>query len=146
MAMRQLSGRNSLRDIVENISAQAHRLYHLGSAKLSRSNVSRINENKPYALYEALFEGLVLLLIVWWFSAKQRPYMAVSAMSVMWYGIFRFFIEFYRVPDAHLSDDGGYLGFGWITMGQVLSVPMILAGLTMLILAYRNQSAPGDAN
>ncbi len=100
----------------------------------------------PSQLYEALFEGLVLFLIVWWFSAKQRPYMAVSAMSVMWYGIFRFFIEFYRVPDAHLSDDGGYLGFGWITMGQVLSVPMILAGLTMLILAYRNQSAPGDAN
>jgi putative transposase len=59
MAMGQLSGRNSLRDIVENISAQTHRLYHLGSAKLSRSNLSRINENKPYALYEALFEKLL---------------------------------------------------------------------------------------
>jgi len=59
MAMGQLSGRNSLRDIVENVSAQAHRLYHLGSAKLSRSNLSRINENKPYALYEALFEKLL---------------------------------------------------------------------------------------
>jgi hypothetical protein len=58
MAMGQLSGRNSLRDIVENVSAQAHRLYHLGSASLSRSNLSRINENKPYALYEALFEKL----------------------------------------------------------------------------------------
>jgi putative transposase len=55
MAMGQLSGRNSLRDIVENISAQTHRLYHLGSARLSRSNLSRINENKPYELYEALF-------------------------------------------------------------------------------------------
>ena len=51
MAMAQLSGRDSLRDIAENISAQAHRLYHLGSAKLSRSNLSRINEDKPYALY-----------------------------------------------------------------------------------------------
>ena len=59
MAMGQLSGRNSLRDIVENLSAQTHRLYHLGSAKLSRSNLSRINENKPYALYEALFEKLL---------------------------------------------------------------------------------------
>ena len=59
MAMAQLSGRNSLRDIVENISAQAHRLYHLGSAKLSRSNLSRINEDKPYALYEALFGKLL---------------------------------------------------------------------------------------
>jgi len=59
MAMGQLSGRKSLRDIVENVSAQTHRLYHLGSAKLSRSNLSRINENKPYALYEALFGKLM---------------------------------------------------------------------------------------
>jgi putative transposase len=59
MSMGQLAGRNSLRDIIENISAQAHRLYHLGSAKLSRSNLSRINEDKPYALYEALFSKLL---------------------------------------------------------------------------------------
>ncbi len=59
MAIAQLAGRNSLRDIVENISAQAHRLYHLGSGKLSRSNLSRINEDKPYVLYEALFGKLL---------------------------------------------------------------------------------------
>ncbi len=59
MAMGQLSGRISLRDIVENLSAQAHRLYHLGSTKLSRSNLSRINEAKPYTLYEALFGKLL---------------------------------------------------------------------------------------
>jgi len=59
MAMAQLAGRNSLRDIIENISAQAHRLYHLGSARLSRSNLSRINEDKPCALYEALFGKLL---------------------------------------------------------------------------------------
>lgn len=59
MTMAQLSGRNSLRDIVENMSAQAHRLYHLGSAKLSKSNLSRINEDKPYTLYEALFGKLL---------------------------------------------------------------------------------------
>jgi hypothetical protein len=59
MAMGQLSGRNSLRDIVESMSAQAHRLYHLGSAKLSRSNLARINEDKPAALYEALFGKLL---------------------------------------------------------------------------------------
>ncbi len=59
LSMAQLSGRNSLRDIVENLSAQAHRLYHLGSAKLSRSNLSRINDSKPYALYEALFGKLL---------------------------------------------------------------------------------------
>ncbi len=52
--MVQLAGRKSLRDIVENVSVQAHRLYHLGSSKLTRSNLSRINENKPYSLYESL--------------------------------------------------------------------------------------------
>ena len=57
--MAQLSGRNSLRDIVDNLSAQTHRLYHLGSAKLSRANLSRINEDKPYTLYEALFGKLL---------------------------------------------------------------------------------------
>jgi len=57
--MAQLSGRNSLRDIVENLSAQMHRLYHLGSTRISRSNLSRINEDKPYSLYEALFAKLL---------------------------------------------------------------------------------------
>jgi len=59
LSMAQLTGRNSLRDMIENISAQAHRLYHLGSTKLSRSNLSRINEDKPYTLYEALFNKLL---------------------------------------------------------------------------------------
>lgn len=59
LMMGQLSGRNSLRDLVDNISAQSHRLYHLGCRKLSRSNLSRINEDKPYCLYEALFGKLL---------------------------------------------------------------------------------------
>lgn len=59
LMMGQLSGRNSLRDLVDNISAQSHRLYHLGCRKLTRSNLSRINEDKPYALYEALFGKLL---------------------------------------------------------------------------------------
>lgn len=60
LTMAQLSGRNSLRDIIDNMSAQAHRLYHLGSTKLSRSNLSRINKDKPYSLYEALFGKLLV--------------------------------------------------------------------------------------
>ena len=59
MAMAQLSGRSSLRDIVDSACSQTHRLYHLGTAKLSRSNLSRINEAKPYAMYEALFGKLL---------------------------------------------------------------------------------------
>jgi len=60
MAMGQLAGRDSLRDILDNMSAQTHRLYHLGCAKLSRSNLSRINEDKPHQLYEALFGKLLI--------------------------------------------------------------------------------------
>ncbi len=59
LTMAQLSGRSSLRDIIDNVSAQAHRLYHLGSVKLSRSNLSRINEDKPCSLYEGLFAKLL---------------------------------------------------------------------------------------
>ncbi len=59
MAMAQLSGRISLRDIVDNLSAQAHRLYHPGSSKPSHSTLARLNEEKPHALYEALFGKLL---------------------------------------------------------------------------------------
>jgi hypothetical protein len=59
MGVGQLSGRDSLRDIIDSMSAQAHRLYHLGCAKLSRSNLSRVNEDKPHGLYEALFVKLL---------------------------------------------------------------------------------------
>ncbi|MCH7854689.1 MAG: prolipoprotein diacylglyceryl transferase [Proteobacteria bacterium] len=91
----------------------------------------------PSQLYEALLEGLVLFLIVWFFSAKKRPYMAVSGLFLVCYGAFRFFVEFYRVPDAHLD----YLALGWVTMGQVLSAPMIAMGAVMLVLAYRGHAA-----
>ena len=59
MAIAQLTGRLSLRDTIAGIKTQRHRLYHLGVSVLSRSNLSRINENKPYALYEALFGKLL---------------------------------------------------------------------------------------
>lgn len=95
----------------------------------------------PSQLYEALLEGLVLFVILWIFSAKQRPYMAVSGMFLLWYGIFRFIVEFYRVPDAHLD----YLALGWVTMGQILSVPMILLGAGMLIVTYKSNKAQGAA-
>lgn len=86
----------------------------------------------PSQLYEALLEGLVLFLILWFYSAKQRPYMAVSGLFLLLYGVFRFYIEFYRVPDDHLD----YLALDWVTMGQVLSAPMIIIGGTMLVMAY----------
>ena len=59
MMMGQVSGRNSLRDMIDNLGAQAHRLYHLGSNRLARSSLSRINNDKPYTLYEELFKKLL---------------------------------------------------------------------------------------
>ena len=85
----------------------------------------------PSQLYEAVLEGLVLFVILWVYSSKPRPWLAVSGMFLLWYGIFRFFVEFYRVPDADL----GYLFLGWVTMGQILSAPMIIAGAVLLYLA-----------
>ena len=90
----------------------------------------------PSQLYEAILEGFLLFVILWFYSAKPRPYLAISGLFLFLYGIFRFIIEFYRVPDAH----PGYLAFGWVTMGQVLSLPMVIAGAVMLIMAYRSTS------
>jgi phosphatidylglycerol:prolipoprotein diacylglycerol transferase len=90
-------------------------------------------------LYEAALEGLVLFSILWLFSAKPRPTMAVSGMFLMCYGIFRFLVEFVRLPDAHI----GYIAFDWLTMGQLLTLPMILIGALLLALAYRDASSFG---
>ena len=90
----------------------------------------------PSQLYEALLEGLVLFTVLWVFASRPRPRYAVSGLFLLLYGVFRFIIEFYRVPDAHL----GYLSQGWITMGQVLTAPMIAAGAIMLVMAYRSHA------
>jgi len=87
----------------------------------------------PSQLYEAFLEGLVLFTILWFFSDKPRPRMAVSGLFLLCYGMFRFIAEFVRVPDAQL----GYLAFGWVTMGQVLSAPLMIAGAALLWWAYR---------
>jgi len=90
----------------------------------------------PSQLYEALLEGVVLFTILYLYSAKPRPYRAVSGMFLLCYGLFRFWVEFYRMPDAHMGD-GGYLAWGWLTTGHALTAPMIVAGVILLLLAYR---------
>ena len=87
----------------------------------------------PSQLYEAFLEGLVLFIILWWFSKSARPVKSISGLFLLGYGIFRFTIEFVRMPDQNI----GYLAFDWLTMGQVLSAPMILIGIILLVLAYR---------
>ncbi|MDR2743612.1 MAG: prolipoprotein diacylglyceryl transferase [Desulfovibrio sp.] len=82
----------------------------------------------PTQLYEATFEGLVLFALIWIYSAKTRKTGAVSGFFAVGYGLARFAVEFVRVPDPQL----GYLAFDWLTMGQVLCLPLILAGLFLL--------------
>ena len=89
----------------------------------------------PSQLYEALLEGIVLFTILWMFSSKRRPTMAVSGLFLTGYGLFRFLIEFVRMPDAHI----GYLAFDWLTMGQLLSLPMIAVGILLYWLAMKNK-------
>lgn len=89
----------------------------------------------PSQLYQAVLEGLVTFFIVWWFSRKPRPRYAVSGLFLVLYGSFRFLVEFVRVPDVQL----GYLAFGWLTMGQLLSLPLIALGLFWL---WRSRHSP----
>lgn len=90
----------------------------------------------PSQLYEALLEGLVLYLILWLYTQKPRPTMATTALAVLLYGTFRFFVEFYRMPDAHL----GYVLLNWVTMGQILSAPMIIIGGILFYKAHKTRT------
>lgn len=94
----------------------------------------------PSQLYEAALEGLALFVILWWFTSKPRFRWAPSGLFLVCYGAFRFAVEFVRVPD----DNRGYLLFGWVTMGQALSLPMIVAGLALLAVAYSRRVPSGN--
>ncbi len=89
----------------------------------------------PSPLYEAALEGVALFVILWLYSAKPRPTMAVSGLFLLCYGGFRFVVEFFRQPDAHL----GFVAFDWLSMGQLLSLPMLIAGTAFLAWAYRRR-------
>lgn len=89
----------------------------------------------PSQLYEFALEGLAFFALMWIYSAKPRPVAAVSGMFLIGYGVFRSFAEFYREPDNGFL---GVLTLG-ISMGQWLSLPMIVAGAGMLVWAYRAQ-------
>ena len=86
----------------------------------------------PSQLYEAGLEGVALFTIVWMFSSKKRPAGAVGGLFALLYGCFRFSVEFVRQPDPQL----GYIAFNWLTMGQLLSVPLMLIGGFLLWRAY----------
>ena len=87
----------------------------------------------PSMLYEAALEGVALFLILWFYTSRPRPVGAASGLFLVGYGVFRSLVEFVRVPDAQYE----YLAFGWLTMGQVLSAPMIVLGIILMVRATR---------
>lgn len=88
----------------------------------------------PSQLYELLLEGVVLFIILNLFIRKPRPMGAVSGLFLIGYGAFRIIVEAFRQPDAQLG-----LFDGVISMGQILSIPMVVAGIIMMIWAYRRR-------
>ena len=86
----------------------------------------------PSQLYQAMLEGLILFVILFWFSQKPKPRGAVSGLLLIVYGVFRFIVEFVREPDAHL----GFVAFDWMTRGQVLTIPMVVGGSILMYWAY----------
>jgi len=91
-------------------------------------------------LYEAALEGLLLFVLLWTFASRQRPRMAISGLFLVGYGVARFGVEFVRLPDEPI----GYMAWGWLTRGQLLTAPMIIWGVVLLVLAYRRR-APTDS-
>jgi len=91
----------------------------------------------PSQLYEAALEGIVLFIVLWLFSRKPRPTMAVSGLFLIGYGAFRFIVEFFRTPDSHL----GFIALDWLTMGQLLSIPMIIFGVIFMVVAYKTDQS-----
>jgi phosphatidylglycerol:prolipoprotein diacylglycerol transferase len=116
-----------------SLPAQYAQLPQEALVRLNGSGALDAYARHPSQLYQAFLEGLVLFVLLWWFSSKPRPRYAVSGVFALGYGVFRFVVEFVRQPDAHL----GFLAFDWLTMGQVLSLPLIAIGLVLLWMSRR---------
>src|SRR5690606_16082343 len=88
----------------------------------------------PSQLYEFLLEGVVMFAVLYWYSRKPRPVGRIAGLFAILYASFRILVEFVRLPDAHI----GYLAFGWVTMGQVLSLPVLIAGIALVAWSQRH--------
>ena len=94
----------------------------------------------PSQLYQFALEGVALFALLWWFSLRPRPRCSITGLFGVGYGVFRFLVEFARQPDA----DIGFIAFDWLTMGQLLSLPMIVIGAAMMVYGYRRDGAAAN--
>jgi phosphatidylglycerol:prolipoprotein diacylglycerol transferase len=92
----------------------------------------------PSQLYQFALEGVLMFTVLAWFAAQPRPTRAVSGVFSLTYGVVRFFVEFFREPDEHIT----YLALGWMTRGQMLSLPMIVLGVYLIATAYGSAREP----
>jgi phosphatidylglycerol:prolipoprotein diacylglycerol transferase len=99
------------------------------------SNSGYSEPHLPTQLYEFALEGVLLFVILWVFARKPRPTMAISGLFALCYGLFRIFVEFFRLPDEQL----GYRAFGWLTRGMELSAPLCVVGILLLWYAYHGK-------
>lgn len=102
--------------------------------------VQQMVQKYPTQLLEALLEGVVLFLLLAWYARKPRPSGHVAGVFLIGYGVFRFVVEFWRMPDVQL----GYLLWDWLTMGQLLSLPMMILGLLLVFYPSSNRK-PGQS-
>jgi len=106
-----------------------------------------VNDEVRHAtqLYEAALEGVVLFLIMWWYTSKPRPRMAPAGLFLILYSLARITVEFWRLPDLHMNEAAdGYLAGHWVTMGMLLSLPMLLVGIAVVVIAYRRREPSGN--
>jgi phosphatidylglycerol:prolipoprotein diacylglycerol transferase len=89
----------------------------------------------PSQLYEALLEGLIMFVLLWALARKvpARSQGTFMGTFLLWYGLCRILVEFVRVPDSQL----GYLLGGVVTMGQILSLPLVVGGIALLIWSHK---------
>ncbi|RMH22367.1 MAG: prolipoprotein diacylglyceryl transferase [Gammaproteobacteria bacterium] len=87
----------------------------------------------PSQLYQAFTDGALLFVLLWWFASRPRPIGSISSLFLLGYGCMRFFTEFFRTPDSQI----GFVAFDWMTMGQALSLPMVMVGGIGMVLSYQ---------
>ena len=91
----------------------------------------------PSQLYQFALEGVLLFIIMMWYSSRERPTWAVAGVFSLGYGCLRFVAEFFREPDQHI----GFQALGWMTRGQMLCLPMIALGVYLIVSSYRGAAS-----